>query len=80
MEIINYGIWKQKRTKKRTKWNYRISLFIRIGDMVSIICDEIEDETIQELEYEFENSEFSNSVANYQYEFTSKLMKILEKI
>ena len=48
--------------------------------MVSIICDEIEDETIQELEYEFENSEFSNSVANYQYEFTSKLMKILEKI
>jgi|TARA_E500000318_G_scaffold21207_1_gene21689 uncharacterized protein YwqG len=56
------------------------SLDEKIGDMVSIICDEIEDETIQELEYEFENSEFSNSVANYQYEFTSKLMKILEKI
>ena len=57
------------------------SLDEKIGDMVSIICDEkIEDETIQELEDEFENSEFSHCVANYQYDFTSKLMKILEKI
>ena len=56
------------------------SLDEKIGDMVSIICDEIDHDTIQELEDEFENSEFSHCVANYQYDFTSKLMKILEKI
>ena len=56
------------------------SLDEKIGDMVSIICDEIDHDTIHELEDEFEDSEFSHCVANYQYDFTSKLMKILEKI
>jgi hypothetical protein len=52
----------------------------KLNDLQSIICDDVNDEIISDIEDEVYNSQFSIGIANEQYEFTSNIMKLINKI
>tara|TARA_S200002703_G_scaffold145745_2_gene140306 strand:+ start:206 stop:442 length:237 start_codon:yes stop_codon:yes gene_type:complete len=52
----------------------------KLNDLQSIICDDVNDEILTDIENECYDSQFSIGIANEQYEFTSNIMKLINKI
>ena len=56
------------------------SLDEKLSDLQSIVCDGVKDNILNDIEDECYNSQFSIGISNEQYEFTSNIMKLINKI
>ena len=52
----------------------------KLSDLNSIVCDGVKDNILTDIENECYDSQFAIGIANEQYEFTSNIMKLVNKI